>query len=103
MNILGNANAKMNLVEGLVTSVKKTIGEIQRLVIANHVIVIRRDQSLFNVTGQLENAIVWMVSIYRTLPQSMMLFLKMAYILIRRYRKYRFNEFSQYFRIIRIS
>ena len=79
MNILGNANAKMNLVEGLVTSVKKTIGEIQRLVIANHVIVIRRDQSLFNVTGQLENAIVWMVSIYRTLPQSMMLFLKMAY------------------------
>ena len=80
MNILGNANAKMNLVEGLVTSVKKTIGEIQRLVIANHVIVIRRALSLFNVTGQLENAIVWMVSIYRTLPQSMMLFLKMAYI-----------------------
>ena len=70
MSTLGNANAKMSLVEGLVTSVKKTIGEIQRSVTANHVIVIRRALSLFNVTGQLENAIVWMVSIYRTFPEN---------------------------------
>ena len=68
MSTQGNANAKMSLGEGPVTNVKKTIGEILKLAIANHAIVIRRALSLFNVIGQLENAIVWMVSIYLILP-----------------------------------
>ena len=55
MSIRDNANAKMSLEEELATNAKKTTGEIQKLVTANHAIVIRKVQNLSNVTGQLEN------------------------------------------------
>ena len=58
----GSANAKMSLVEELATNVKRITGEILKLAIANLAIVILKALNLSSVTGQLENAIVWMVS-----------------------------------------
>ena len=65
MSIQENVNAKMNLGEDNVTNAKKIIGEIPKLVTANHVTVIQKALNLFNATGRLENVTVWMVSIYR--------------------------------------
>ena len=70
MSIQENVNAKMSLAEDNVTNAKKTIGEIPKLVTANHVTVIPKALNLFNATGRLENVTVWMVSIYEILSKT---------------------------------
>ena len=59
---MGNVNVNPNSEEEHVTSAKKIITGIQELEIANHVTVTPKDLNHFNVTGQLENANVSMVS-----------------------------------------